>query len=278
MMLFAGAIALAFGGYGLALLGLVGLQRRLMFFPTAPLTPTPAELGIDYETVSIPVAGAQLHGWWLPSAQLGPTLLYLHGNSENISANLTRAAGMRERLGVSVLLADYRGYGASAGPFPSEQRLYADARAMAAFLQQRGIPPEQIVIYGHSIGGAIAIDLATTLPTALGLVVESSFTSMAAMARFAGYGRWVPVNWVLHQRFNSVGKLPSLTLPLLLIHGTADTAVPATMSEDLYAVASPPKQLWLIPEGDHADLVTVGGDAYFQRLADFLATARAPQA
>lgn len=277
MMLFTGALALAFGSYGLAMLGLVGLQRRLIFFPTTPLTPTPAELGIDYETVSIPVAGAQLHGWWLPSAQPGPTLLYLHGNSQNISANLTRAAGMREKLGVSVLLADYRGYGASEGPFPSEQRLYADARAMAAFLLHRGIPPEQTVIYGHSIGGAVAIDLAATLPNALGLVVESSFTSMAAMARFAGYGRWVPVNWVLHQRFDSVHKLPTLDIPLLLIHGTADTSVPATMSEELYAVARAPKQLWLIPEGDHADLVTVGGEAYFQQFADFLATARAPQ-
>ncbi|MCS6814450.1 MAG: lysophospholipase, partial [Cyanobacteria bacterium] len=158
-------------------------QARFIFFPHATLEKTPETFDLPYETVWIPVTAAKdkpehLHGWWIPARQPhGKVLLYLHGNTNNIGANVEHA-GRFHRLGFSVLLVDYRGYGQSEGSFPSEQQVYADAEAAWHYLvQQRGINPEQIVIYGHSLGGAIAIELATRHPQASGLIVESSFTS-----------------------------------------------------------------------------------------------------
>lgn len=254
-------------------------QRQLIFAPSPTLEKTPAQLGIAYETVWIPIrngTGQRLHGWWLPSAAeaAGPALLYLHGNAGNVSTNLTRAAWMRSTLGVSVLLVDYRGYGLSSGPFPSEDRMYEDARAAWEFLRdQKHRASSEIVIYGHSIGGAVAINLATQVPGGLGVIVENSFTSMADMGRLAGYGRWVPVDWLLTQRFDSRRKLPRLKLPLLLIHGEADQSVPVAMGQELYAIAPHPKQLWLVPQGDHNNLVDVAEAAYIQHLTNFMAMA-----
>lgn len=282
MLLFKPLIAIAglVGAVYLSLcLGLRLGQRWLIFAPSPTLEPTPAQLGLLHDEIWIqtgPNPQARLHGWWLPVSgdAAAPALLYLHGNAGNISTNLTRAAWMRSSLGVSVLLIDYRGYGLSSGPFPSEQRLYNDARAAWEFLRQgKGLAAADIAIYGHSIGGAVAIDLAVQVPDGLGLIVENSFTSMADMAHRAGYGRWVPVDWVLTQRFDSRRKLAQLDMPLLLIHGEADQTIPVQMGRELYAIAPDPKQLWLVPQADHNNLVEVAGPAYADRLTEFLTSA-----
>ncbi|MBD0337610.1 MAG: alpha/beta hydrolase [Cyanobacteria bacterium Co-bin13] len=250
-------------------------QRKLIFVPNRLLTITPAVLGLDYQEVWIPVGGGsdRLHSWWLPATANahGLTLLYLHGNAGNIGDHLS-LANRFQMLGFSVLLVDYRGYGLSSGPFPSEARIYEDAlTAWRYLLESQGIDPGQILIFGHSIGGAVAIDLAVNTPQAAGLIVENTFTSMEAMALYQGYGAWAPVNRLLNQRFDSLQKVSHLRLPVLFIHGLADLTVPPQMSQQLYEAAPQPKWIWSVAGADHNNLSEVAGPEYERRIRQFLA-------
>ena len=260
--------------YGLACGWLAHRQAYLLYFPHRQLNETPALYNLPHETVEIAVgqgdAAGTLHGWWLPVAETDQVLLYFHGNGGNISSNLSHAQRFNS-MGFSVLLIDYRGYGQSTGPFPSEARLYEDAAASWQYLvETRGIDPEQIVIYGHSLGGAIAIQLASQYPGARALIVQGTFTSMRDMARLTWYDNLFPVDWLLTQRFDSIDRVPQLTLPLLFIHGDSDTTIPPTMSERLYEVASDPKELWIVADADHNNVAGIAGDAYRQHIQAFL--------
>lgn len=247
-------------------------QNRLMFHPQKGLETTPASIGVPYQDVWIPLGEEQLHGWWLPSENpQAKTVLFLHGNAGNIEANLGYAWRLSQ-IGLSVLMIDYRGYGLSSDTFPNETRVYEDASAAWNYLTQtQAIAPENIVILGHSIGGAIAIELAYRQPEAAGLIVESSFTSMADMVDHIGYSRIFP-QWLLNQPFSSQQKVPDLQMPILLIHGMEDMTIPAHMSEQLYAVAPEPKQLWLVPGANHNDVSDVAGPQYSQVLQQWLAS------
>lgn len=259
--------------YILAAFGLFIAQRRIIFVPCQPIVATPTDYGLPYESVTIPInSEEQIHGWWVPSPSTdAPVLLYFHGNGGNISANLPRVQRYRA-VGFSVFLIDYRGYGLSEGRFPSEKRVYEDAEAAWRYLvDERGIDPQQLYVFGHSLGGAIALELATRQPQIPGLVIEGAFTSMRDMAvEEKGYG-WLPVHWLLTQRFNSLQKVSSLATPIFLIHGTEDQVVPADMSERLYqAAASTRKELWLVETAGHNDVATVTGTSYEKRIWQFL--------
>jgi uncharacterized protein len=259
----------------LALCGWLSLgQRRLMFLPTQSIETTPGALGIDYEEVFIPVGAnpeGQISAWWLPASDsAGLTFLYLHGNAGNMSNNLDRVLLLRS-LGASVLTIDYRGYGFSSGPFPTEQQLYEDALTAVQFLQQeKGVSLQHLVLYGHSLGGAIGIEVANQVPQLAGLVVEGSFTSMGDMAALSHYNGWFPVRRLLTQRFDSLAKVGELTMPVLYLHGLADASVPSTMSHQLYQATPDPKDLWLVPNADHNDLIDWAGAEFAQRLQQFL--------
>lgn len=255
-------------------------QNQLIFFPSSVIELTPKDLSISYEDIWLPIKNQsgkveRLHAWWIPSKQPnGKVLLYLHGNGKNISANLNHARRFYQ-LGFSVLLIDYRGYGRSEGSFPSEMNVYQDAETAWNYLtQQRKFSPEQIFLYGHSLGGAVAIDLASKQPKAAGLIVEGTFTSVRDVIDYRHVFRIFPVDLLLTQRFESIKKIPQLKMPILLIHGTADTTIPAFMSQKLYAVAPEPKKLILVPEADHNDLATVAGVKYFQWIEEFLEKAK----
>ena len=197
-------------------------------------------------------------------------MLYLHGNGINIGANVAHANRFH-RLGFSVLLPDYRGYGRSEGRFPTEAALYQDASVAWDYLvQERKIQPRQIFLYGHSLGGAVAIDLAVKHPDAAGLIVESSFTSIRDIVDYQSIYRIFPIDLILNQRFDSIRKVRSLALPVLFIHGTADLRVPATMSQQLYEAAPEPKQLILIPNAGHNNTAETAGDKYFQLMQKFV--------
>jgi len=249
-------------------------QARLIFFPSPTLESTPATVGLDYEDVWIEVSTAQsterLHGWWIPASEPTGALLYLHGNGSNIGSNVNHAARF-QRMGLSVLLIDYRGYGISEGSFPNEAQVYADAEAAWEFLSNSlGQRPEESFIYGHSLGGAIAINLALQHPNAAGLIVQGSFTSMQDMTyRTTPFG-FLPIPLLLNQRFNSISKVSQLQMPVLFVHGTADTEVPADMSKQLYAAAPEPKSLWLVPEAGHNGLGETAGPAFFQVIGKFI--------
>lgn len=264
-------LALAIAAYGGANWYLWAKQRELVFAPTRDVTRTPADVHLQYEEVRFPVGGsapASLYGWWLPSADTdAPAVLYLHGNDLNIGGNVDHVAALH-RIGFSVLVVDYRGYGKSEGAFPSESQVYDDAAAAWDYLiQQRHVDPRRAFIYGHSLGGAVAIELALRRPEAAGLIVESAFTSMSDMAKI---GYWMfPVNWLLNQRFDALAKVPMLRVPVLFIHGTADSEVPHAMSERLFSAARGSKSLTLIPGAGHEDNASVGGALYTRAVVEF---------
>ena len=197
-----------------------------------------------------------------------PTILYLHGNYRNIGNNLEHTLRLH-KLGFNVLLPDYRGFGKSSGGKPNEAKVYEDAEAAWQYLlKQRGVQPGQAFIYGHSLGGAIAIDLAVHHAEAAGLITESTFTSMVEMGKLS-YA-YLPVDWILNQRFESLQKIAALKVPVLLIHGTWDKTVPVKMAQQLYATAQQPKTLILIEGGEHNNSAAVGWTEYRDAMTAFV--------
>lgn len=248
-------------------------QRENIFEPEAILQTTPARLGAPFEDLRIlSGSGAErgnLHAWWIPAEKPdAPTLLYLHGNFRNIGYNLENALRYRT-LGCNLLLLDYRGYGKSTGGKPSEGKVYEDAEAAWQYLVgQRGVKPQQLFIYGHSLGGAVAIDLALRHPEVAGLIAESTFTSMRAMSELKH--NLLPVGLLLNQRFESLQKIPQLKVPVLLIHGTWDQKVPVSMAQQLFEAAPQPKTLVMIEGGEHSNNAAVGWVEYRDAVSAFV--------
>lgn len=256
----------------LGLCGLIGLwQTKFIFFPSPIINATPVDFDLTYEEVWLNVSTGKIHGWWLPSSQANaPVLLYFHGNGSNNGDSIARVPFLHQ-LGFSVFLFDYRGYGLSNGPFPNEKMVYEDSEAAWRYLTQtRQIAPRQIFLLGHSLGGAIAIDLASKYPDIAGAIIECSFTSMLAMSEYVGRYKIIPVDWLLTQRFDSLAKVKNLDVPLLFIHGRDDGVVPYQMSEELYTAANEPKQLLLISEANHNDVAAVGGEKYVRAIEQFV--------
>ena len=251
-------------------------QGHLIFFPSKELTLTPAHFRVAYDDITIPTANGQLTGWWLPAVVAGApeasgkVLLYLHGNGGNLSDNAEQAVRLN-RLGLPLLIIDYHGYGRSAGTFPSEQTVYEDAETAWQFLiQQRHYSPHDIIIYGHSLGGAVAIDLAAKHPDAAALITESSFTSIRAMSMLDKHYLVFPIFLILNQRFDSIHKVPQLKMPVLFVHGSADEVVPTSMAEALYNAAPQPKRLLIVPRGHHMDSAAIGGQQYLDAVRGLL--------
>ena len=258
--------------YGSACGYMWATQKQQVFEPTAVWQTTPDRMGMKYDRVRIPVgSGAdrgELDGWWIKAdAADAPTVLYFHGNYRNIGNNLDQTQRLH-KLGYNVLLADYRGFGKSTGS-PSEANVYEDAEAVWQYLfTQRGVYPRQTIIYGHSLGGAIAIDLAVHHPDAAGLITESTFTSMIAMGE-KDYG-FLPIGYLLNQRFESIKKVPQLKIPVLFIHGTWDKKVPVSMGRQLYAAAPQTKSLLLIEGGEHNNSGSIGWSEYRDAVSAFV--------
>jgi fermentation-respiration switch protein FrsA (DUF1100 family) len=261
-------------GCSAACFGLYSAQRRLVFEPDRTLHATPVDYSFPVHDVGIAVAGNPgqiLHGWWIPAANpRAKVVLYLHGNDGNVSTSMDGTAPLRE-LGYSVFMLDYRGYGASGGGFPSEAGVYQDAQSAWDYLvHERGINPANLLIYGHSLGGAIAIELALRHPEAAGLVVESSFTSISDMARLEARYALLPVNLFLNQRFDSIAKVAHLRLPVLYIHGTVDEIVPFKMGKALYEATPFARGFVAVPAGRHEDDAAVGGAALRSAIGRFV--------
>lgn len=252
-------------------------QPKFIFFPSSVVDTTPAKLNLLYEEVwlSVPVTSSKverIHGWWIENQNSPETkvLLYFHGNALNITANLNAARGFNQ-AGFSVLLIDYRGYGLSEGRFPNEQRIYQDATAAWNYvIRERQVKPQNIFIYGHSLGGAVAIDLASKNPEAAGLIVEATFSSIRDIVKYRKQFWMFPVDLMVTQRFESIVKVPKLKMPVLFIHGTNDSTIPASMSEKLYAATPEPKLLFLVPGADHNDIGASAPQKYQKAVESFL--------
>lgn len=224
-------------------------------------------------------SGQSLHGWWWPAAKKdAPAILYLHGVRWNLTGQLFRIEQLHAQ-GYSVLAIDYRGFGQSRGDLPSESSVYEDARVAWERFQLLQPDPGKRLIYGHSLGGAVAIDLAAELgqqavaehlsPPVRGLVIESTFTSLADVAA-AVANTSLPVRWLLSQKFDSIDKIADIHMPLLVVHGLDDRYVPPRFSQQLFDAAQEPKHLLLVPGASHNNSLSLGGRSYRQALQGLL--------
>ena len=253
------------------------LERFFVFFPTAEVRYTPEDVGLAYEEVFFPTPdGHRLHGWYIPGDS-DTTLLWFHGNGGNIGHRVEELALVHARLGTNVFIFDYRGYGNSEGS-PSERRIYRDAQAALEYLQTRPEPasatgPGQIVYFGRSLGAAVAIELAGDQPTA-GLVLVAPFASLGDMARIAY--PYLPLKWLLGNRYNSLARISQLHQPVLLMHGDQDEIVPLSQGKKLLEAANPPKKFQVLPGAGHNDTYSAAGDIYWHALSEFLGSLAAP--
>lgn len=221
-------------------------QSQYIYQPYKDVTSTPAEINLDYEEVNFQASdGVDLHGWWIPHAGADYTLLFLHGNAGNISHRL-HSLEIFNKLGVSVFILDYRGYGNSEGK-PGEQGTYHDAEAAWQYLVNKNIDPERIIIFGRSLGGAVASWLATKYDAAA-VILESTFTSIADMG--SHYYPYLPIKLINHIKYDTLERIKAINSPLLIIHSREDEIVPFRFSEELYAAANEPKYFLEI-NGDH---------------------------
>jgi pimeloyl-ACP methyl ester carboxylesterase len=314
----AGAIGRAMA-LGLALVLTVGgctqleQEERALTFRVVPGAPSwYAGLPDGVVESDIPVSAKgkaqNVHAWWWPAEKRGaPAVLYLHGSRWNLTGQVFRIEQLHE-FGFSVLAIDYRGFGKSDGELPSEKTVYEDAHAAWSRLTQLQPDAGKRFIYGHSLGGAVAIDLAVSLQNppqaprhtlagfasstlhgqkhspqpgqhtaatdaintqagARGLIVESSFTTLADVAKSLTYP-WLPVQLLLSQKFDSLGKIAHVAMPVLIVHGTDDRYIPSRFSQKLFDAVESRKRLLLVPGGTHNNSLELGEVAWRQAFRD----------
>lgn len=263
------------GAWLAAALGLAGCSG-LMFQPERELLPTPQRLHLVYRDVDFASAdGTPLHGWFLPAA--GPprgTVVFLHGNAENISTHLGSVYWLPAR-GFNVFLFDYRGFGRSGGEADLKGVNLDAAAAIRAAGTLEGVDPDRLVVFGQSIGGAIAVyAVATGAREGVRLVVaESTFASYRRITREKLGEAWLtwalkwPLSFLIPERY-SPGPVAARVapIPLLVIHGDADRIVPLRHGRALYAAAAEPKRLWVVPGGGHIEAFGRLGDVWRDRL------------
>jgi hypothetical protein len=259
-------------------------QRQIIYRPTSgvPADFTGLRVGDERYVVSVPNPHGQpqhLAIWWLPHASPdAPTLLYLHGTFRNLFDNLHKIDALRE-AGFSVLAVDYRGWGESSPITPSEASIMADAQLAWSELAKRQPNAKKRVIYGHSMGSGVAVDLASHLssPTDYGgLVLESAFTSFDEVAHEAGTLASL-FNLFNRERFASIEKIGKVHVPLLMLHGMRDDTIPIRLGERLFAAANSPKQWLAIDGAAHSDLDLVNPALYRATLQKFAASCLSSQ-
>lgn len=261
---------LLFSYFTLCLLLLWG-QKKLIFIPDSQLSSTPQKYQLNYQDIWIKIEQEQIHGWWIPHEnKSAPVMLYFHGNASN-NGDIVDNAAIFHQLGLSVLLIDYRGYGKSSTTFPSEKRVYEDAEAAWQYLTEvKQIEPDNIFVYGHSLGGAIAINLAIKQPNMAGLITEGTFTSIKEMGALNPIFKLLPLNFLVTQRFDSINKISSLKVPILMFHGSEDEIIPVEMAKQLFNQAPQPKELIFISQAQHNNLHQVGDPKYIFNLQKFV--------
>jgi hypothetical protein len=219
------------------------------------------DVWIDFDS-QVTGARARLHALWLPQARAdAPVLLYLHGARWDVRGSAPRMRRLHE-LGFAVLGVDYRGFGRSeGGELPSEEMAYEDARSAWDWLRREGAPGARRFAFGHSLGGAIAVDLAAQVDDLAGLIVEGSFTSLRDLLGTFKWG-WLPVGPLLTQRFEAAERMPRVRAPVLVVHGSDDRLVPPEIGRALYESAPAPKKFVLVPGGTHHSTNWVGAEQY----------------
>ncbi len=226
------------------------LERSLLFFPTTFPDGDWQPAGPAFEDAAFKAAdGTKLHGWFVPHERPRAVVLFAHGNGGNLSHRAGVLRVLHDSLGVSVMIFDYRGYGRSEGTADGENIL-CDARAARAWLVERAsTPPQQIVLMGESLGGAVAVDLAAA-DGARGLILDSTFSSLPEVAAF--HYPWAPTS-LMHTRLDSAAKIANYRGPLIQFHGNRDRTIPIKFGRRLFDAANEPKQFIVMEGHDHND-------------------------
>jgi fermentation-respiration switch protein FrsA (DUF1100 family) len=240
-------------------------ERRNLYFPLRNIEATPGDIGLEYENVSLVTEdGIRISGWYIPSVKARATMIFCHGNGGNISHRLDKIY-IFHNLGINVMIFDYRGYGSSKGR-PSENGLYLDADAVYRYLvSDRKIPAHDIIAYGESLGGAVAVDLASR-KTLGGIIIEGGFSSVRDMAR--RYFPFIPA-FMYKSRYDSVIKIKKFEGPKLFLHSAGDDIVPYELGEKLYDAADGTKDFVRL-NGGHNDAFIVSRDIFISGIASFL--------
>jgi fermentation-respiration switch protein FrsA (DUF1100 family) len=221
-------------------------QRRFVYIPSRTFEGTPADVGLEYEDLTLTSSdGLAIGAWYVPHADAKGSAIFCHGNAGNISHRV-HEIDILHSVGLNVLVFDYRGFGRSEGK-PSEKGTYRDAEAAWRYLvETRGESPERIVVIGRSLGGGVAIELAKRHEPAA-LVVESTFTSLPDVARENFW--FLPVRSLMIYRYDSIAKVPHIKCPKLFLHGNMDGLIPITLGRKLFEAAAEPKQFIETPGG-----------------------------
>jgi len=232
-----------------------------IFYPEKDILGKPSDLGMQFEDITFRMADAlTLHGWFVPGSRR-ETVLWCHGNAGNIGDRLDQLKLLHDRLDVNIFIFDYRGYGRSQGR-PTEDGTYRDAHGALDYLRSRpDVEEDKIVVFGQSLGGAIAVDLACRNKI-MGLILEATFTSLVDVFEMPtkSFG----------MKYDSYSKIKRVHIPLLMLHGDKDDVVPFESGYTLFKAAHEPKKFCAIKGGMHNDNYVVGGEGYFAAIDEFI--------
>jgi pimeloyl-ACP methyl ester carboxylesterase len=254
----------------------VAVKQDALVFPSPASysRQTPTALGLSFEDLRIPVNPSEhIHAWYIPALIANhKVILFLHGNGYTIGEEVEGEIGALRQTGASLLVVDYRGYGDSSPVQANGTRACEDARAaMSYLLEQRHVPAQDVFIVGRSIGTGVGAQLAVENPHAAGLVLLSPFTDLYAVARQDKTMRWLPLELMgSRNKLDTLGKISSIHMPLLLVVGADDTLTPAWMAQTLYQHANQPKLISIVAGAGHNDLWETGGRDLAAKISDFV--------
>lgn len=242
------------------------LQSKMVYVPTRELYRTPKNIDLDYDEIRLITAdGVNLSAWYIPASNSRGAVLFCHGNAGNISHRLDSIRIFHE-LDLDVLIFDYRGYGQSDGN-PSEKGTYLDVQSSWDYLvKSKKIPPHKIILFGRSLGGAVATEMAIRNNAGV-LIVESGFISVPALA--TRYFPFFPVRYISRFNYSTIDKVDKIGIPKLFIHSRDDDIIPYHHGKALYEKAAHPKDFLEI-QGDHNEGFLLSGNHYIEGLDNFI--------
>ena len=256
----------------ITLFGGCRIEDRFIFHPDHVTDRDPSHIGLRFEDLFFTTQdGIRLHGWFIPHPGAGATLVWFHGNAGNISDRLLNIKLVHDRIKINIFIFDYRGYGRSEGTI-SEKGTYFDGEAAIKYLLGRDDAAARLILFGRSLGAAVAAEMATRFKT-LGLILESPFVSIPEMARAIFPS--LPIAWLLRTRYDTMEKVRLVKTPILVLHGDRDATVPFAQGKKVFEVASEPKRFYRIVGASHNDTFVVGGEEYYGALREFIESALA---
>lgn len=244
------------------------MEKGFIFFPDKKMIQTPADVALVFEDIYFETEdGVRINGWFIPVADSRTVLLWFHGNAGNLSHRVDPLRLLHHELNINIFMVDFREYGRSEG-LVSEEGTRQDALSSYDYLLTRpDIDPEKIIVFGQSLGAAVAVELATSRDLQ-GLILEAPFTSIREMARTLL--PWLPIGGFLSTKYDSLSKIKTIRAPLLVMHGDRDEVIPFSQGRQLYEAGNEPKTFYPISGAGHNNTTLVGGPSYFKTMKGFI--------